>query len=63
MPFSDDSLSEVSDIDKIKKAYKIGPSPTTKASPKLLEANGMDLDEKHFLELSIVGAIALRGAT
>lgn len=48
--FADETLSEISDISKIKKAYKLGTL-------------GSRDDEKRRLELSLIGAIALRGAT
>ncbi|KAJ5601911.1 hypothetical protein N7510_011445 [Penicillium lagena] len=60
VPFDDETLSEVSDITKIKKAYKLGalPSPSSKT-----ECNGTpDHDAKRRLELSLLGAIALRGS-
>ena len=50
VPFADETLSEISDVSKIKKAYK-------------LSALSAQDDEKRRLELSLIGAIALRGAT
>ncbi|KAL4890812.1 EKC/KEOPS complex subunit cgi121 [Aspergillus ambiguus] len=58
VPFNDESLSGISDVAKIKKAYKLGAlnsAPTDKA-------NGTNSEDKR-LELSVIGAIALRGAT
>jgi EKC/KEOPS complex subunit CGI121/TPRKB len=55
--FDDQLLSEISDIAKIKKAYKLGALPT----PGAKQASGPD-DAKRRLELSILGAIALRGS-
>lgn len=52
--FNDQTLSEISDVNKIKKVYKLGalPSPT-----------GKENDEtKKRLESSLLGAIALRGS-
>ncbi|KGO71914.1 Kinase binding protein CGI-121 [Penicillium italicum] len=54
VPFDDQTLSTISDINKIKKAYKLGalPSPT-----------GKENDEaKQRLENSLLSAIALRGS-
>ncbi|RHZ55519.1 EKC/KEOPS complex subunit CGI121/TPRKB [Aspergillus thermomutatus] len=48
--FADETLSEISDVSKIKKAYKLG-------------ALSAQDEEKRRLELSLIGAIALRGAT
>ncbi|KAJ5609757.1 hypothetical protein N7528_010324 [Penicillium herquei] len=63
VPFDDQSLSEISDITKIKKAYKLGalPSPGTKIDRAQTKAPTDD-DVKRRLELSILGAIALRGS-
>lgn len=57
VPFDNQSISEVSDIAKIKKAYKLGalPSPSAKT-------DGIVDEAKRRLELSILGAIALRGS-
>ncbi|KAL5361929.1 EKC/KEOPS complex subunit cgi121 [Aspergillus floccosus] len=58
VPFDDETLSGISDIAKIKKAYKLGalsPAPSDKA-------NGTNGEDRR-LELSVIGAIALRGAT
>ncbi|KAJ5698896.1 EKC/KEOPS complex subunit [Penicillium macrosclerotiorum] len=63
VPFDDQTLLEISDISKIKKLYKLGalPSPTTNADPS--HSNGVYVDDaKRRLELSILGAIALRGS-
>ncbi|KAF7592718.1 hypothetical protein BBP40_012549 [Aspergillus hancockii] len=59
VPFNDGTLSEVSDVTKIKKAYKLGALASTPAS----QVNGANNDEKTRLENSLIGAIALRGAT
>ncbi|KAJ5163278.1 uncharacterized protein N7500_005108 [Penicillium coprophilum] len=52
--FDDQTLSEISDINKIKKAYKLGalPSPTAKENDEV----------KQRLENSLLSAIALRGS-
>ncbi|KAL4781711.1 kinase binding protein CGI-121-domain-containing protein [Aspergillus varians] len=59
LPFDDAALSGVSDIAKIKKAYKLGSLPTASAN----KVNGAPDEGRRRLELSILGAIALRGAT
>lgn len=64
VPFNDQILSEVSDISKIKKTYKLGalPSPESKAiSGQVNGAQDVD-DAKRRLELAMLGAIALRGS-
>jgi len=53
--FDDETLSQVSDVAKIKKFYKLGALPDPKATN---EANGA----KRRLELSLLGAIALQGS-
>ncbi|KAJ5174896.1 EKC/KEOPS complex subunit [Penicillium canariense] len=63
VPFDDLTLSEISDITKIKKLYKLGalPSPAAKADPS--QPNGTHTDDaQRQLELSMLGAIALRGS-
>lgn len=57
VPFNDDTLSAISDVGKIKKAYKLGSLPL---QPD--QANGQD-DGRRQLEICLLGAIALRGAT
>lgn len=61
VPFSDETLSSISDVAKIKKAYKLGalpPAPANTASNQ----DGTQDSEKQRLETAILGAIALRGA-
>lgn len=58
VPFNDETLSGISDIAKIKKAYKLG-ALSSAPSDKADGTNGED----RRLELSVIGAIALRGAT
>jgi EKC/KEOPS complex subunit CGI121/TPRKB len=53
VPFDDQTLFEVSDINKIKKAYKLGALPSPSA--------GND-EAKQRLENSLLSAIALRGS-
>lgn len=54
VPFNDQALTKLSDINKIKKAYKLGalPSPTAKEND----------EAKQRLENSLLSAIALRGS-
>jgi len=58
--FNDDTLSEIADVAKIKKAYKLGSLPSQPA--KTDQLNGHD-DGRRQLEICLLGAIALRGAT
>ncbi|KAL4935159.1 hypothetical protein BDV06DRAFT_135620 [Aspergillus oleicola] len=57
--FDDESLSGISDVAKIKKAYKLGALPSAPGG----QTNGTIDKGKRQLELSVLGAIALRGAT
>lgn len=59
MSFNDETLSEIADIAKIKKAYKLGSLPSAPAG----QVNGTGSSDNVRLENSIIGAIALRGAT
>lgn len=58
-PFDDETLSQIADVAKIKKAYKLGALNTTPGN----QANGVQDDQMRRLELSVLAAIALRGAT
>lgn len=63
VPFDNQSLSEISDITKIKKAYKLGALPSLGAKIDRAQTKApTDDDVKQRLELSILGAIALRGS-
>ncbi|KAE8349270.1 kinase binding protein CGI-121-domain-containing protein [Aspergillus coremiiformis] len=57
--FTDETLSEIADVAKIKKAYKLGALTSAPAG----QVNGASNAEKMRLENSVIGAIALRGAT
>ncbi|KAB8270767.1 kinase binding protein CGI-121-domain-containing protein [Aspergillus minisclerotigenes] len=59
VPFNDETLSKIADVTKIKKAYKLGALPSAPAGP----VNGAGNGDNGRLENSIIGAIALRGAT
>lgn len=68
--FSNENLQITSDLGKIRKAYKIGASVSSQgqSKPSKSHVNGMaGIDpaakEKKELEIAILGAIALRGAT
>lgn len=62
VPFDDHTLSEIADVNKIKKAYKLGALSSPGAKSDSSQVNGSHDDSKRRLELSIVGAIALRGS-
>ncbi|RDW57571.1 EKC/KEOPS complex subunit CGI121/TPRKB [Aspergillus mulundensis] len=59
LPFDDEALAGISDVAKIKRAYKLGSLPSACSK----QANGAPDEGKRQLELSVLGAIALRGAT
>jgi EKC/KEOPS complex subunit CGI121/TPRKB len=68
--FNDESLQVTSDLGKIGKAYKIDSSVSSKGQIRSLKSHmsgmaGIDpvAKERKELEISILGAIALRGAT
>ncbi|KAJ5103323.1 hypothetical protein N7532_003852 [Penicillium argentinense] len=58
VPFDDETLSEISDVTKIKKVFKLGalPSPGDKTN------GAQNIKAKRQLELSLLSAIALRGS-
>lgn len=58
VPFDDETLAGISDVPKIKKAYKLGALGSTPSG----QTNGTHAQDRT-LELSVLGAIALRGAT
>ncbi|KAJ5574322.1 uncharacterized protein N7459_008749 [Penicillium hispanicum] len=60
--FDDQTLSEISDISKIKKAYKLGALPSPGVKTDSSQVNGSHGDAKRRIELSLLGAIALRGS-
>lgn len=60
VPFDDEPLSAISDIGKIRKAYKLGAAPS---APAKAQVNGTTDSGKRELEISILGAMALRGAS
>lgn len=61
--FNDQTLSEISDVAKIKKVYKLGALPSPGAKTNSSQVNGAsDNDVKRQLELSLLGAIALRSS-
>lgn len=63
VPFNDQTLSEISDIAKIKKVYKLGTLPSAGTKANSGQVNGaQDDDAIRRLELSMLGAIALRGS-
>ncbi|GAD93374.1 protein cgi121 [Paecilomyces variotii No. 5] len=60
VPFRNATLSAISDISKIRKAYKMGAAP---AKPVSNQTNGTHDSTQRDLEIALLGAIALRGAT
>lgn len=62
-PFDDHTLSEITDITKIKKTYKLGALPSPGGRANSSQPNGVQEDgAKPRLERSMLGAIALRGS-
>jgi EKC/KEOPS complex subunit CGI121/TPRKB len=73
LPFTDSSIASLTDFARVKKIYKLnssGGSSTKKGKPAVNgsghhEVNGAGgkVDELRELEVAILGAMALRGAT
>lgn len=62
--FEDASFQGISDINRVKKTYKIPPPPARKASKQVNgEPDQNNNDQTQILEVQILGAMALRGAT
>ena len=54
--FNEDNLARMTDVAKVRKAYKLGPRPTTAESAQSNE-------ELRNMEVIVLGMMALRGAT
>ncbi|KAL1858681.1 hypothetical protein Plec18170_002887 [Paecilomyces lecythidis] len=63
VPFNDETLSAISDISKIRKAYKMGAAPGKPTKAASNQTNGTHDNTQRDLEIALLGAIALRGAT
>jgi EKC/KEOPS complex subunit CGI121/TPRKB len=72
LPFTDSSIATLTDFGRVKKIYKLnagGGSSATKGKPTVNgsgshEVDGRGkLDEVRELEVAVLGAMALRGAT
>lgn len=61
--FADDELKDVTDTSRLRKVYKL---PTVQKPPPKKSLNGevdQPVDDRHDLEVQIIGLMALRGAT
>lgn len=67
LPFEDSSFNGISDLPKITKAYKLSQLSVSKgkSSQSIIGSSGglWAPDERHELEVSVIGLMALRGAT
>ena len=65
VPFDDGTLSSISDLPKIKKAYKLTSITSKPSKENQNQAGGASVEQSvdKILEKSIIGSIALRGAT
>ena len=67
LSFEDSSFEGISDVPKIMKAYKLSQLPQVKgkSSPSAIGSSDRILaaEERHELEVSVIGLMALRGAT
>lgn len=61
--FEDASFQNISDVTRIKKIYKIAPPPARKGNKQIDSDAGITKDQINNLEVQILGAMALRGAT
>jgi EKC/KEOPS complex subunit CGI121/TPRKB len=68
MDFEDATFHKMTDIDRLRKVYKLGPSTPKGRSSTTINGesgstSGVASDETKHLEVQILGLIALRGAT
>jgi EKC/KEOPS complex subunit CGI121/TPRKB len=67
LPFEDSSFNGISDLPKIMKAYKLSQPSLSKGKSSqsaIASSDGLQApDERHELEVSVIGLMALRGAT
>jgi EKC/KEOPS complex subunit CGI121/TPRKB len=69
LTFGDDTFKGITDVAKVRKAYKFGAgAETPKGKPAAKEVNGIregeeNIDERKEVEVAIIGMMALRGAT
>ena len=66
--FDDDTFHGMTDITKVKKAYKLGGGESQKSKSAGKGVNGGESgdgqpDERKEMEVAIIGMMALRGAT
>ncbi|KAI9861416.1 MAG: hypothetical protein M1813_005313 [Trichoglossum hirsutum] len=65
--FSDNNLSEMTDISRVRKVYKLNKGQSVSPSKRMgAEGRGIDgvrLSEVKELEIAVIGAMALRGAS
>ena len=67
LPFEDRTFLGISDLPKIAKAYKVSSTQWAKSKPSSTSLMNGDSDTaqegRHHLEISVLGLMALRGAT
>ena len=61
--FDDATLQTMSDIDRIKKVYKLGSVTSGKANKTANGVTSSSINPMRNLEVQILGLMALRGAT
>ena len=62
--FSDKELGSITDLNRVRKIYKLGSNNAKPLKgPKSAQTNGHMDDGLHEMEVSILGMMALKGAT
>lgn len=61
--FSDEEISKMTDLARVRKIYKLNSGGGGGKGKKEVNGVGGEKDERRELEVSILGAMALRGAT
>jgi hypothetical protein len=62
--FTDAELNHITDLSMVRKTYKLGSNHANLVKGRrTVEENGLKVDTAHELEVSILGMMALKGAT
>lgn len=64
MPFDDDFIAEMTDLARVRKIYKLNNNSGSGGKKSgVVNGTSKEKEERKDMEISILGSIALRGAT